>query len=405
MEENVFKYDIIIVGLQPWDIALGSNCVDIAKVFSKTCRVLYVNRPSDRRSELKRLFGGNSSNLLDKKLKGYQLSYVQTNIWVLDTGLILESINLFKGSLFNYLLKRNCKKLAVSIKHAITDLGFNNYLLFNDNDFFQGQYLKEELSPRLYIYYLRDYLINQPYFRRNGSIMERQLLKKADLIFTNSNYLQRYAAAYNNSSFYIGQGCNLNITSTNENNVELKELVKIQKPIIGYVGNLVTLRLDLSLLEKVASIRKELSWVFVGPLDEGFAKSELMKLSNVVFTGQKSQDDLPLYISSFDICINPQLLNETTVGNYPRKIDEYMLFGKPVVARKTEFTQELGDLIYLYENEDEFLKSLDSALSEDSTSVKIQERKTIASSHTWENSVQQLFDKLETFKKLKQDAA
>jgi hypothetical protein len=28
-------------------------------------------------------------------------------------------------------------------------------------------------------------------------------------------------------------------------------------------------------------------------------------------------------------------LNETTKGNYPRKIDEYLAMGKPVVATKT----------------------------------------------------------------------
>jgi glycosyltransferase involved in cell wall biosynthesis len=229
--------------------------------------------------------------------------------------------------------------------------------------------------------------------------MEQKLLKKADLVFTNSNYLQRYAAAYNSSSFYIGQGCNLNITTTIGNNVEPKELVEIKKPVIGYVGNLVTLRLDLSLLEKVASRRQELSWVFVGPLDDGFAKSELRKLPNVIFTGHKSQADMPIYISSFDVCINPQLLNETTVGNYPRKIDEYMLFGKPVVARKTEFTQELGDLIYQYENEDEFLQSLDHAIAEDASSLKIEQRKKIASSHTWATSVKKLVETIETFEK------
>jgi glycosyltransferase involved in cell wall biosynthesis len=121
----------------------------------------------------------------------------------------------------------------------------------------------------------------------------------------------------------------------------------------------------------------------------------------VIFTGHKSQADLPGYISCFDVCINPQLLNETTIGNYPRKIDEYMLLGKPVVARKTEFTQELGDLIYQYENEDEFLQSLDYAISENAASCKIEERKMIASSHTWENSVKKLIETIESFEKSK----
>ena len=56
MQSSSYKYDIIIVGLQPWDIPLGSNCVDIAKVLSSFCRVLYVNRATDFRTELQRLF-------------------------------------------------------------------------------------------------------------------------------------------------------------------------------------------------------------------------------------------------------------------------------------------------------------------------------------------------------------
>ena len=37
--------DIIVIGIQPWDIPIGSNCKDIAKQFSKENRVLYVNNP------------------------------------------------------------------------------------------------------------------------------------------------------------------------------------------------------------------------------------------------------------------------------------------------------------------------------------------------------------------------
>jgi teichuronic acid biosynthesis glycosyltransferase TuaH len=40
--------DIIIVGIQPWDIEIGSNCKNIATEFAKDNRVLYVNPPLDR---------------------------------------------------------------------------------------------------------------------------------------------------------------------------------------------------------------------------------------------------------------------------------------------------------------------------------------------------------------------
>lgn len=43
--------DIIIVGQQPWDTEIGSNCKDIALELSKYNRVLYVNSPLDRISK------------------------------------------------------------------------------------------------------------------------------------------------------------------------------------------------------------------------------------------------------------------------------------------------------------------------------------------------------------------
>lgn len=39
--------DFIITGLQPWDIAIGSNAKDIAREIAKNNRVLYVNTPVD----------------------------------------------------------------------------------------------------------------------------------------------------------------------------------------------------------------------------------------------------------------------------------------------------------------------------------------------------------------------
>jgi len=45
--------DIIVVGQQPWDVEIGSNCKNLAIEFSKNNRVLYVNSPLDRAVYLK----------------------------------------------------------------------------------------------------------------------------------------------------------------------------------------------------------------------------------------------------------------------------------------------------------------------------------------------------------------
>ena len=43
--------DIIVMGIQAWDIEIGSNCKNIAVEFAKNNRVLYVNPPMDRVSQ------------------------------------------------------------------------------------------------------------------------------------------------------------------------------------------------------------------------------------------------------------------------------------------------------------------------------------------------------------------
>jgi len=45
--------DIIVIGIQPWDTEIGSNCKDIATEFAKHNRVLYVNSPLDRITRLR----------------------------------------------------------------------------------------------------------------------------------------------------------------------------------------------------------------------------------------------------------------------------------------------------------------------------------------------------------------
>ena len=55
MEESLLNNrDIIVFGLQPWDIAIGSNCKNMAAIMEKYNRVLYVNRPLDRASYLRK---------------------------------------------------------------------------------------------------------------------------------------------------------------------------------------------------------------------------------------------------------------------------------------------------------------------------------------------------------------
>jgi glycosyltransferase involved in cell wall biosynthesis len=380
--------NIVIFGLQPWDIQIGSNCKNIALELSKHNRILYVNRPLDRINWLKRkknLISQNRMDVLNKKKE--PLEQINENLQVLTPTVIMESVQwLNSATLFQYLTKKNSQKLAKNIKHFLDKLDIKKFILFNDSAMFQGIELKKILQPDLFIYYIRDYLIAQPYFKKHGAEAEKKLIKQADRVVTNSTYLANYAKKYNENSFFIGQGCDLEMFQPQEIKAIPAALEAIKTPVIGYVGNLTSQRLDIDLLVHLAKSNPNWSLVLVGGEDEMFEKSMLHALDNVHFLGFQKPETLPAFIHGFDICINPQLLNEMSIGNYPRKIDEYLAMGKPVVATKTEGMLMFADHVSLALDKHEFEQQIEQLLKNDSTELS-EERIKFANSHSWENSI------------------
>lgn len=157
--------DFVIIGLQPWDTAIGSNCKNIALEISRNNRVLYINYALDRQTlRTKKTDPQVQHRLAVNAGKEPQLQKVGANIWQFFPKSTIESINVLpEGFIFDFFNKRNNRILANEIATAIQQLGFKNYILFNDSDMFRGFYLGEMLKPALYIYYSRDNPLSCPH--------------------------------------------------------------------------------------------------------------------------------------------------------------------------------------------------------------------------------------------------
>jgi len=383
---------IVVTGQQPWDVAIGSNCKNIALEFSRHNRVLYVNAPLDRITLWRRRKDPDIQKRLDV-IRGRRsgLEQVGDNLWTYYPDRMIESVN-WVGSqrVFEMLNRHNNRRFAGSIRRALDTLQIGDFLLFNDNDIFRSFYLKEMLRPELYIYYSRDFLLAVDYWKKHGAKLEPELIAKSDVCIANSAYLAEYCRQYNPHSFDVGQGCDLEIFTAGSNSDIPADIADIPRPVIGYVGALQSLRLDMALLHDIAVRRPDWRLVLVGPEDDHFRAGGLHRLPNVHFTGARDISALPAYINAFDVCINPQLLNEVTIGNYPRKIDEYLALGKPVVATRTEAMELFRDHTYLAGAAADYIPLIESALSED-TPERQSARKAFAAAHTWENSVKAIY--------------
>ncbi|WP_026903387.1 glycosyltransferase [Pedobacter glucosidilyticus] len=389
--EQLFNQDIIIVGQQAWDTEIGSNCKNIAVEMAKHHRVLYVNSPLKRKALLKKEKDDSTKKRISIiQNKETNIFEVEPNLYTLYPDTILESVNFLPDNfIFDVINKINNKRFAKAIQKAIKALDFKDFVLFNDNDIYDSFYLKDYLKPKISIYYSRDFMLGTDFWRRHGNRLEPLLISKSDLAVANSVYLANYCKQYNEKAFYVGQGCDFELF-TNPDLLYHPKDIPSQKPIIGYVGNLSSLRLDLDIIEHIATGKPEWNIVLVGPMDHDFQQSKLHRIPNVFFLGQKAIKELPGYINSFDVCINPQKLNKVTIGNYPRKIDEYLALGKPVVATQTEAMETFSDYVYLAQDKTEYIQYINQALNENDINIKKQ-RINFALSHTWENSVIEIY--------------
>lgn len=385
--------DFVIFGLQSWDVDIGSTCKYTAKEISKTNRVLFVSIPLQRSAWLKERNKPEVKkriNVLRKKEP--ELEKVGDNIWNLFPRIIFESINWINSPfVFDFFNKINEKRFAKRIQKAIIQLGFKDVIILNDNSMIVGYYLKELLKPYFYIYLLRDAVTLVSYHAKHGKRLEPLLIAKSDLTVTNSDFFKDFASRCNSNSYMIGQGCDLQMYSDNDGTLEIpKDTLNIHRPIIGYTGALTTIRLDINILVYIAETRKDWTLLLVGPEDEDFKNCKLHQLFNVNFLGRKEPHQLPSYIKSFDVAINPQIINQITDVNYPLKIDEYLAMGKPIVATKTTFMSYFQDYVYLATSAEDYVKYIDTALMENSSNME-NRRKTFAAGHSWANFVEKIY--------------
>jgi len=360
--------NFVFVSLQRINTDRESTSTSLAKELSKEHRVLYVNPPIDRRTLLSSDKDVYTQRHIQEIKEGKDgLVKVTENLSVLNPEKVIESINWIPSTfLFSIFNRLNNNKFSSCIRRATDQLGFESFVLINDKDMFRSFYLKELLRPSLTVYLDRDYTLGFDYWKRHGTSLEPELMKKSDLVVCNSMDFTRRALKYNANSFYIGNGADLEVFDDSKTWEKPQELNEYKRPLIGYVGALNSMRIDIDLIAAMAAKRSDWDFVFIGGEDDVFKSSVLHEISNISFIPKKHTNEVPAYVKHFDVCINPQLINEITIGNFPLKIIEYLALGRPVVATETNTMKEVfSEVTYLANDADGYITAIEKALHED----------------------------------------
>ena len=173
------------------------------------------------------------------------------------------------------------------------------------------------------------------------ALRERELFQMADLVFTGGQTLYE-AKRDQHSSVYafpssIDREHFMQARAAVEDPADQRD---IPHPRLGFFG-VVDERFDVALLDEASRLRPDWHFVIIGPVVK-IDPETLPKRENIHYLGGKSYEDLPAYISGWDVALLLFAQNESTRFISPTKTPEYLAAGKPVVSTP------IRDVVYPY---------------------------------------------------------
>jgi glycosyltransferase involved in cell wall biosynthesis len=197
--------------------------------------------------------------------------------------------------------------------------------------------LLEGLSPRAVVYDCMDELSafkNAPAHLRHR---EAALIQRADVVFTGGPSLYEARRSLHPMVLCLPSGVDAQHYERSGALADQAAMARadalqgtIGHPRLGFFG-VIDERLDLRLLDQLATARPRWQFVMVGPVAK-ISPDELPRHPNIHWLGQQSYGVLPQLVAGWDVCLLPFALNESTRFISPTKTLEYMAAGRPVVS-------------------------------------------------------------------------
>lgn len=161
-------------------------------------------------------------------------------------------------------------------------------------------------------------------------------------------------------------------------------LRELKRPIIGYMGH-ANVRIDYALIKYLSDHRPDWSFVFLGSIiGKDTVPPNVLEAKNVHFVPAVPHDELPQYLTHFNVGIVPFLVTAHTRGNDPLKVYHYLAAGLPVVSTPVGGTELFGDLMHIGKSHADFLDQIEATLTDTGHSA-VERRLAYARENSWQH--------------------
>ncbi|RYE28779.1 MAG: glycosyltransferase family 1 protein [Sphingobacteriaceae bacterium] len=246
----------------------------------------------------------------------------------------------------------------------------------------------EQLNPGLIVYDCMDELSlfkNAPVELKD---LEKRLMAKSDVVFTGGHSLYE-AKKHQHANIYAFPSSidKSHFVKARTNKVQPEDQKNISNPKLGFYG-VIDERFDIELIREIADARPTWQFMLIGPVVK-INPAHLPKNPNIHYLGQKSYEQLPTYLSGWDVALIPFMLNDSTKFISPTKTPEFLSAGKPVVStaiRDVVNPYGKNKLVHIGATAEDFIEAIEYELSHKNDKQWLAKVDAFLSSNSWDNT-------------------
>ena len=215
--------------------------------------------------------------------------------------------------------------------------------------------------------------------------LEQELIERADLVFTGGSSLYEAKKGRHDSVHLFPSSVDrVHFAKARAQQFDPADQEELPRPRLGFYGVLDE-RFDTELLDRIAEMRPDWSFVMVGPVVK-ISDEDLPKRRNIHYLGPKKYEQLPSYLAGWDVALMPFAMNESTQFISPTKTPEYLAGGKPVVTTPVrDVVRHYGKLegVGVAATAEEFVDQCERMLTLDRHGDWLAEADLLLSSTSW----------------------
>jgi UDP-galactopyranose mutase len=248
----------------------------------------------------------------------------------------------------------------------------------------------KHITPDVTVYDAMDELSKFKFAPEHLLSYEQELLDRSDIVFTGgSSLFEAKKDRHDNVHCFPSSVDRAHFAKARARLFDPADQEDLPRPRLGFYG-VIDERFDTELLAKLAEMRPNWSFVMVGPVVK-ISEEDLPKRHNIHYLGSKTYDQLPSYLSGWDVALMPFAINESTEFISPTKTPEYLAGGKPVVSTPIrDVVRHYGQLegVKIASSADEFVARCEEALelSHNPESGWLAEADLLLSATSWDTT-------------------